>query len=233
MRKLFKTAAGALLLALLLSGNAGAARTEFLIPGGETIGLKLELGGVSVVEFAESSPAAKNAGLKKGDLICKIDGVRVVSSEQLAQRVAQSQGRELAVTVRRGEAEKRCVLRRSARKTAGGWAFTSATASTESAPSPIMNRLRVPSARWGTVSETQTRLRRRAAPLQRRLCLSIRAEPVSRAHFRALPRRRLSAGLTAIPSAAYSARLPCRKSRPCRSHMRMRCTPARLAYIPV
>ena len=119
MRKLFKTAAGALLLALLLSGSAGAARTEFLIPGGETIGLKLELGGVSVVEFSESSPAAKNAGLKKGDLICKIDGVRVVSSEQLAQRVAQSQGRELAVTVRRGEAEK--TLRFAPQRTENGW----------------------------------------------------------------------------------------------------------------
>ena len=119
MRKLFKPAAGALLLALLLSGSAGAARTEFLIPGGETIGLKLELGGVSVVDFAESSPAAKNAGLKKGDLICKIDGVQVTSSEQLAQRVAQSQGRELAVTVRRGETEK--TLRFAPQRTENGW----------------------------------------------------------------------------------------------------------------
>ena len=119
MRKLFKPAAGALLLALLLSGSAGAARTEFLIPGGETIGLKLELDGVSVVDFAESSPAAKNAGLKKGDLICKIDGVQVTSSEQLAQRVAQSQGRELAVTVRRGETEK--TLRFAPQRTENGW----------------------------------------------------------------------------------------------------------------
>ena len=119
MRKLFKPAAGALLLALLLSGSAGAARTEFLIPGGETIGLKLELGGVSVVDFAESSPTAKNAGLKKGDLICKIDGVQVTSSEQLAQRVAQSQGRELAVTVRRGETEK--TLRFAPQRTENGW----------------------------------------------------------------------------------------------------------------
>lgn len=119
MRKFFKAAASTLLLALLLSGSAGAARTEFLIPGGETIGLKLELGGVSVVDFAESSPAAKNAGLKKGDLICKIDGVRVTSSEQLAQRVAQCQGRELAVTVRRGESEK--TLRFAPQRTQSGW----------------------------------------------------------------------------------------------------------------
>ena len=69
MKHFFKTTATALLLALLLSGGAGAARTEFLIPGGETIGLQLQFDGISVVEFAESNPCAKEAGLKKGDLI--------------------------------------------------------------------------------------------------------------------------------------------------------------------
>ena len=232
MRKLFKPAAGALLLALLLSGSAGAARTEFLIPGGETIGLKLELGGVSVVDFAESSPAAKNAGLKKGDLICKIDGVQVTSSEQLAQRVAQSQGRELAVTVRRGETEKTLRFAPQRTETAGGWAFTSATASTASAPSPIMNRPRVHSAPWGTASATRMPSQRMAAPLPRRLSRSARESPASRVHSKARPRRRPSAGSTATASAACSARSRCRKSRPCRSRGKATSARARPAFIP-
>lgn len=119
MKHFLKTAATAISLALLLAGGAGAARTEFLIPGGETIGLQLQFHGVSIVDFSESNPCAKNAGLKKGDLICKIDGVRVTSSEQLAQRVAQCQGRELAVTVRRGESEK--TLRFAPQRTQSGW----------------------------------------------------------------------------------------------------------------
>ena len=119
MKHFFKTTATALLLALLLSGGAGAARTEFLIPGGETIGLQLQFDGISVVEFAESNPCAKEAGLKKGDLICKIDGAPVTTTQELSDAVNRSEGRALRVTVRRGAEEK--TFRFAPQNTKDGW----------------------------------------------------------------------------------------------------------------
>ena len=119
MKHFLKTAAVTVLAALLLSGGAGAARTEFLIPGGETIGLHLQADGVSVVEFAGDNPSAKNAGLKKGDRICEINGREVGTTQEIADLVEQSQGRLLTVTVRRGGAEK--TLRFAPQKTKEGW----------------------------------------------------------------------------------------------------------------
>ena len=119
MKHFFKTTATALLLALLLAGGAGAARTEFLIPGGETIGLQLQFDGISVVEFAESNPCAKEAGLKKGDLICKIDGAPVTTTQELSDAVNRSEGRALRVTVRRGAEEK--TFRFAPQNTKDGW----------------------------------------------------------------------------------------------------------------
>lgn len=119
MKHFLKTAATALLLALLLSGGAGAARTEFLIPGGETIGLQLQFDGINVVEFAESNPCAKEAGLKKGDLICKIDGTPVTTTQELSDAVSRSEGRTLCVTVRRGTEEK--TFRFAPLNTKDGW----------------------------------------------------------------------------------------------------------------
>ncbi len=119
MKHFFKTTATALLLALLLSGGAGAARTEFLIAGGETIGLQLQFDGISVVEFAESNPCAKEAGLKKGDLICKIDGAPVTTTQELSDAVNRSEGRTLRVTVRRGAEEK--TFRFAPQNTKDGW----------------------------------------------------------------------------------------------------------------
>lgn len=119
MRHFLKTAAMTALTALLLSGGVRAARTEFLIPGGETIGLRLQTDGVSVVEFAEDNPCAKSAGLKKGDLICTINGTEVSTVQEITKLVEQTQGQALTITVKRGEERK--TLRFAPQKTKDGW----------------------------------------------------------------------------------------------------------------
>ena len=119
MKHFLKTAATGVLLALLLSGGVGAARTDFLIPGGETIGLQVQFGGVCVADLSESNPCAKNAGLQKGDLICKIDDAPVTTAQELSEAVRRSEGRPLRLTVRRGAEEK--TFRFAPQLTKDGW----------------------------------------------------------------------------------------------------------------
>jgi regulator of sigma E protease len=54
-----------------------------------------------VGEVVTPSPAAE-AGLQKGDRITAIDGTAIASWEEMAEQIAESQGRTLAVTIERG-----------------------------------------------------------------------------------------------------------------------------------
>ena len=114
--QIFKGAA-AVLLSLLLTLGASAAMPEALIPGGNTIGLQLQLDGVSVVEFSNDVPA--QAGLRRGDLICKVDGSTVTTVAALSEAVASSQGRTLCLSVLRDGKEK--TVKFAPTKTAEGW----------------------------------------------------------------------------------------------------------------
>lgn len=113
---IFKGAA-AVLLSLLLTLGASAAMPEALIPGGNTIGLQLQLDGVSVVEFSNDVPA--QAGLRRGDLICKVDGTPVTTVAALSEAVASSQGRTLQLSVLRDGKEK--TIKFAPTQTAEGW----------------------------------------------------------------------------------------------------------------
>lgn len=83
-----------------------------LVPGGHSIGVVLQSEGVMVVGFApvekedgrEESPA-RAAGLKPGDLILKINGVRVKSDNEIMQLVNQegAGGHQLELEVKREE----------------------------------------------------------------------------------------------------------------------------------
>lgn len=82
-----------------------------LIPGGQTVGLKLLGDGVSVVGTAkvktadgECSPAA-DAGLVRGDIILKVGGTPVKTVSAFAALVEQSGGKPLTLTCRRGGKE--------------------------------------------------------------------------------------------------------------------------------
>ena len=67
LKRLTASAAALLLL-------TGAASAQMLIPGGCAAGIKLYTQGLMVTGFEEES-AAKDAGIKKGDIILAIDNV--------------------------------------------------------------------------------------------------------------------------------------------------------------
>ncbi len=117
MKYPFFKGAAAVLLSLLLTVGASAAMPEALIPGGNTIGLHLQLEGVSVVEFSNDVPA--QAGLKRGDLICKVDGAPVATVAALSEAVTASQGRTLCLSILRDGKEK--TVKFAPTQTAEGW----------------------------------------------------------------------------------------------------------------
>ena len=83
---------------------------DYVIPGGETFGLRLFTDGVVVTQISSvdgkdgSVVPAKKPGIRQGDIIEEIDGVRVTSNAQLARIVKKSMGKKLKVVfTRNGE----------------------------------------------------------------------------------------------------------------------------------
>ncbi len=80
-----------------------------LCPGGMPFGAKIFAGGLLVTAVGDVDSQggvcqpAYDAGIRPSDIIMKIDGKIVYSAEELAQAVAQSEGKEMEFTVRRGE----------------------------------------------------------------------------------------------------------------------------------
>ncbi len=105
-----------LLCGLLLSG-VQAAVPERLIPGGDAIGLELDLEGVSVVELATDIP--EKAGLRCGDLIYKVNGTKLSTVEELQKAVQASDGKLMEFSILRDGEE--IVLKLSPLQTAEGW----------------------------------------------------------------------------------------------------------------
>lgn len=81
--------------ALTLSMQALAA-PAYLIPGGNTIGIKLYTQGLVITEIEDDS-AAQRAGLKKGDTILKVDGADADSAQMLTQAVQS--GADVVLTI--------------------------------------------------------------------------------------------------------------------------------------
>lgn len=116
MKTVWKGALAAI-LTLLLTACVWA-MPDTLIPGGNTIGLRLQTDGVTIVEFSGAVP--KKAGLRCGDRICAIDGQPVTTAQDITQAVERSEGEALTLTIRRGEeAEKTVTL--APTQTADGW----------------------------------------------------------------------------------------------------------------
>ena len=91
--------------ALFLSVEAAAA-PKMLIPGGCTIGMKLDTQGVLVTGFAEES-SAERAGLKKGDVIIEVDGEAVHTVAALQESLEESQ--VVLTVLRNGKEAEFCV----------------------------------------------------------------------------------------------------------------------------
>ena len=73
--------AAALLAVLLCAGSVFAAQ-DYLIRGGYTVGIELEMRGVLVVDVEDGTCAAE-AGVQKGDTIIRINGAEAAGAEML------------------------------------------------------------------------------------------------------------------------------------------------------
>lgn len=101
-RKKF-TAALAVLFVILLS-PVGLAE-PLLVPVGQTVGLQLRDNTVTIAAFDDALGAdAKNAGLKIGDCIVKVNGTPVHSAQQMRDALSAS-GNTAHLTIRRGSKE--------------------------------------------------------------------------------------------------------------------------------
>ncbi len=120
MRKLSIFVLGALSLTVVLGGSqtitakAAAEEEKTVYVGGMSAGFTLKTEGAQIIGLSEiisetgcSSPAAI-AGLKAGDIIYKVGGIKVDSITDLNEVVGKSKGKSLKFEVGRGE-ERFCV----------------------------------------------------------------------------------------------------------------------------
>ncbi len=94
-------------LALALCAVIGTARAAdresmTLVPVGETVGVKLFARGVMVVGLSEDKTAAKEAGLKEGDILLALNNEAIGSTEELTAMLQENGAEELTLTLRRG-----------------------------------------------------------------------------------------------------------------------------------
>lgn len=82
-------------------------KRRYVITGGECFGIKIYTDGVILVSMDDvetvegvKSPA-KEAGLKTGDIIKKIDGVYINSNSHLSKILQSSDGKEMTITIER------------------------------------------------------------------------------------------------------------------------------------
>ena len=93
-------------LALITSLPQTADAEALLIPGGEIIGLELSDDTVTVAAFDDAlGSAARDAGLRIGDQILKIDETAIDSSEDVRSALNRCDG-EVAITVLRGSKQQ-------------------------------------------------------------------------------------------------------------------------------
>ena len=103
MKRKKYSAALAVLCVILLLPAAWA--EPLLIPVGQTVGLQLRDNTVTIAAFDDLLGAdAKNAGLKIGDCIVKVNGTPVHSAQQMRDALEAS-GRTALLTIRRGGKE--------------------------------------------------------------------------------------------------------------------------------
>ena len=97
--ELLSEASGTSELLLSLFGLVPIKRVEVdvspetrLIPGGQAVGVAMQLNGVLVVGLGDTDGAspAKASGIQPGDVLRQVNGVDVTSAQQLARLIAQS-----------------------------------------------------------------------------------------------------------------------------------------------
>ncbi len=84
------------------------AYSEYVIPGGETVGIEVNSKGVLVVGFykIEDAYIGKDAGFEIGDKILKIDGKEIEDIESMVKQIDESKNKEVLFTIERGNTTK-------------------------------------------------------------------------------------------------------------------------------
>ena len=104
MKKLANRLAVMLFCIFILCASVNAA--EFLIPGGQLIGLQLKDNTVTVAAFdKELGSNARAAGLKEGDKITKIDDRSITCTEDVRKALTTSDGQVDIAVLREGKAK--------------------------------------------------------------------------------------------------------------------------------
>ena len=105
--KFFRKSTFVLFLTLLLAGGASAA-PETVIVGGNVIGMRMLADGVSIVEFTEAAP--ERVGLKRGDVLQKINGEPIHTAKEIEALVEACGTQPLELTVLRSGKQKQFTL---------------------------------------------------------------------------------------------------------------------------
>lgn len=101
-----------LLLSLFIIPTSVLGYSDYLIPGGENIGIQIETSGVIVVGMYDvnGKKPAMDAGLKVGDIITKIDNQEVDSIDEMISKISASQDSKIIVSYKRDDETKSTVL---------------------------------------------------------------------------------------------------------------------------
>ena len=84
--------------------NVNVQPTRLVVPGGQAIGVALEMAGVLVVGASDVGPAvspARKAGIRAGDRILSVNGTAIKSAQHLSDLIKK--GGEAKLTVQRGD----------------------------------------------------------------------------------------------------------------------------------
>jgi stage IV sporulation protein B len=88
-----------------------AAFAKELVPVGQVVGLELQSGTVTVEGFdVQMGAAAKEAGLRAGDILVKINGKAIGCTDDVRQALRQSTG-TVRITVKRGDQIEVCTVK--------------------------------------------------------------------------------------------------------------------------
>ena len=89
--------------------NINITKTErrYVFPGGELVGIRLNTDGVIVAGTEEfyshgkkTDPAAK-AGIKIGDIIVSVNGIKITSNDEFAEKIISSEGKAVSISLMR------------------------------------------------------------------------------------------------------------------------------------
>lgn len=88
------------------------AYSEYIIPGGETVGIEVNSKGVLVVGFykVDNAYIGRDAGFVVGDKILKIDAKEVSNIEEMIQAIEANSTKKVIFTIDRGNTSKQITL---------------------------------------------------------------------------------------------------------------------------